>query len=579
MIKEQHEFLKRYLKLAKVNKLYMFITVFTAIIYKSFEIIMALCASLIIKYATIHDIKMTWISLGLLVFSYIIYIVSLYFNYHIYGKNMKHCYTNLQKRLLNKLISVDDNFTKQISRGKLINSINSDVIDIGDMLDIVSELITSIIQIIIIYIILLNYGIYLTVIMFIYSITYILFRNYYSKLSALYLKKAKLQDDNYSNLLSQTLSGLQEIKTFNMLSSIKEKLDVIKFKFSDSYLKRRKYLNRRDNDCKFITHGFRIVFYVALIFMIKGSITTIDVLVLIIAYHDTVILALDTLIDCMNTLREVTISVDRINSILEYKVSDEIIYGVHNNDDITGIIEFKNVSFAYKDKNIINNLSFKIKPNSITAIVGQSGTGKTSIINLLLRLYKVDKGHILIDGVDIYDYSKEIYSRNVAVVNQRPFIFNMSIRDNLDFIDTSPENQVEACKRVGIHDFIMSLPSGYDTVLRENALNVSGGQKQLISIARTLLSKAEILLFDEITSSLDPDTTKHIDRLLKELTKDHTIVMITHKPDVMKKADRIIVIHNGRIVGDGAHNQLIKNNENYKWLQAKKSASKVGVFD
>lgn len=220
-----------------------------------------------------------------------------------------------------------------------------------------------------------------------------------------------------------------------------------------------------------------------------------------------------------------------------------------------------------------------IEANSLTAIVGQSGTGKTSIINLLLRLYKPTSGEILIDGVNIFEYSKEVYKTNVSVVNQKPFIFNMSIRKNLGFVDANINHQIEACKRVGIHDFIVSLPQGYNTILRENANNISGGQKQLISLARTLLSKSEILLFDEITSSLDPDTASHIDEILNDLKRDHTILMITHKPELMKKADRIIVLHEGKIVGDGRHKELLKNNEHYQWLQARKSASKLGVFD
>ena len=193
-------------------------------------------------------------------------------------------------------------------------------------------------------------------------------------------------------------------------------------------------------------------------------------------------------------------------------------------------------------------------------------------------MYKPNSGKILIDGVDIYEYTKDIYKSNVSVVNQKPFIFNMSIRKNLDFVDSNIDNQIEACKRVVIHDFITSLPQGYNTVLRENGSNISGGQKQLISLARTLLSKSEILLFDEITSSLDPDTAFHITNVLKDLKKDHTVLMITHKPDLMKKADRIIVINEGKIVGDGSHKELLENNEHYRFLQARKSASKLGVF-
>ena len=143
----------------------------------------------------------------------------------------------------------------------------------------------------------------------------------------------------------------------------------------------------------------------------------------------------------------------------------------------------------------------------------------------------------------------------------------MSIRENLSLVDSNRENQVNACKRAGVHDFIMSLPDGYNTKLISNAENISTGQKQLIALARTLLSKSEVLLFDEVTSSLDLNTSKKIVNILKDLKKDHTIIMITHKPQLMKMADEIIVIDHGKLVGKGKHKDLIKKNNYYKILQ------------
>lgn len=579
MIKEYYKFVKNYLNLSQTKTSYFIGMIFTAIGYKGFLLLNTLFASWIIKYATGNNLNMTYISLGLLVFSYLVYKLFYYINIKIYGKNMNYCYQSLQTRLLNKLVTIDDNFTNHISKGKLINSINSDVIDIGDMCDQVSELITTILQVIAVCIIVALYNIYLAIIFLIYSLLYIGIRNYTDRESSIYLRKQKHEVDRYSSLFSQILSGLQEIKTFDMLPKLKSKLNEIKNKYSKSYIMKREYLTIRDNDIRFMTHGFKILLYIILLlFMASGKIK-IDVLILVIGYFETTITYLDRLIDSTSTIREVNVSVERVNSILNYKVNNEITYGNIYNDNINGIIEFDNVKFGYNSKEIIKGINLKIESNSLTAIVGQSGTGKTSIINLLLRLYKPTSGKILIDDVDIFDYSKEVYKSNVSVVNQKPFIFNMSIRKNLDFVDSNIEHQIEACKRVGIHDFIVSLPQGYNTILRENANNISGGQKQLISLARTLLSKSEILLFDEITSSLDPDTASNIDSILKDLKKDHTIIMITHKPELMKKADRIIVLHEGKIVGDGKHKDLLENNEHYRWLQARKSASKLGVFD
>ena len=579
MIREYIKITKDYLSLSQTKLKYFLGMVFTSMGYRCFLLLNTLFASWIIKYATANNLNLTYTSLGLLAFSYAMYRVFYYINIKIYGKNMNFCFRSLQTKLFNKILIIDDKFTNHISKGKLINSINSDVINIGDMCDQVSEMITTLIQVIMVCIIIAIYNFYIALMFIVFMLLYIFIRNYFDRKSSIYLRKQKHEVDRYSNLFSQILSGLQEIKTFDMLSKLKSKLNEIKNKYSKSYLTKRKYIILRDNDIRFMTHGFRILLYIILLsLMIKGNIK-IDILVLIIGYSETIITYLDRLIESTTSLREVNVSVQRVKSILTYQVNNDITYGNIYNDNIDGIVEFNNVRFGYNSKEIIKGISFKIESNSITAIVGQSGTGKTSIINLLLRLYKPTSGEILIDGVNIYDYSKDVYISNVSVVNQKPFVFNMSIRKNLNFVDSNIEHQIAACKRVGIHDFIVSLPQGYNTVLRENGSNISGGQKQLISLARTLLSKSEILLFDEITSSLDPDTSKKIQEILKDLKKDHTIIMITHKPELMKKADRIIVLHEGKIVGDGKHKELLENNEHYRWLNARKSASKLGVFN
>ena len=145
----------------------------------------------------------------------------------------------------------------------------------------------------------------------------------------------------------------------------------------------------------------------------------------------------------------------------------------------------------------------------------------------------------------------------------------MSIRANLALIDSNKKRQIEACKRVGIHDFIMSLPDGYNTILKEDATNISGGQKQLLSLARALLTTSEIILLDEVTSSLDPNTTNKIIMLLDDLKTDHTLIVITHNKDIMKATDKLIVLNNGKIECTGKHEDLIKNNEFYRQLYNK----------
>ena len=297
---------------------------------------------------------------------------------------------------------------------------------------------------------------------------------------------------------------------------------------------------------------------------------TVDIVVLIIGYFDSLFVSLRKLITTTSAIREVNVCVNRVASILNYE-PHSIPSGDYFNDVIDGIVKFDHVYFSYDNKTILKDITFTAVPHKITTIVGHTGSGKTTIFNLLLRFYKPDSGDITIDGKDIYSYAKEVYKSNVSIVNQRPFVFNLSIKQNFDLVDKDRFRQIEMCKRVGIHDFIMSLPKGYDTVLSEDATNFSGGQKQLISMARTLLSKAEILLFDEVTSALDPNTTKHIIKVLKDLKKDHTVVIITHKKDLMKIADELIVIDKGKVVGIGKHRKLLEENRYYRRLFKQRS--------
>lgn len=578
MIKEYYNFIKDYLKLAELKIKYVIVNILSAFFYKGFSILLPLIASLIIKYLTDNNAVMAYYCLVAFLITYILYNISLYINYKIYGFNMNYCYDKLTKKVLNKLVTVDNNFTRFISKGRLMNSINSDIISIGDMNDRISEVLMGILQIIAVLIIVGLYNIYLALLLIIFALIYITVRNDSDRKINYYHNKVVVQDDKYSTLLTQIVSGLQEIKTFNMLPKLINKLDVIQNKFIKFYGKKRDYYTIRDNDVKVITYIFRFLLYILLIcLMIKGKID-VSVLVLIVSYHEYLVTYINDLIASTSIIREVNTAVNRINDILNYD-SKEIQFGMIDTKDIHGIIEFKNVSLEIKNHKILNNINLKIDHNEVIAIVGEAGSGKTMLFNLILRLFEPTKGKITLDNINIFDFSKEVYSNNVSVVNQKPFIFNMSIRKNLDFVDTNISNQIDACKKAGIHEFIETLPQGYNTILRENGSNISGGQKQMISIARTILSEAEVLLLDDITTSLDPDTAKLVPSLINNLKKDHTIIMITKKPELMKEADRIVVLDKGKVNDVGTHKQLIARNEIYQMLQSRKSPSRIGVFN
>ncbi len=573
-------YIKKYFKYTCSSTKNLFYMVLSTSFSKIFVLILPIIASLIIKYLSLGNFSLVYFLIFIYALVYMFYMFAEWVNYEVYTRNMEECYIDLQNKILSKLLKVDSSFSKKITKAKLINYITVDTSNVGDMLDNISEFITTFIQIIFLLIIIWLYNYYLSLIILIYIVIYLIITIKSDKYQNIYFKRVKKDEDKYSHLLFQTTTGLSEVKSFNMLDGIKKKLNNIQNTFIKHYKLRRKYIQIRDNDVNFVTVFFKIILYIISFVLIINHGYTVDLLILVVSYFEYLEGFLYEFLQASSSMRENYTSLDRVNKILNYRNEIEEIYGDYDQDNIRGIVEFKNVSYNPKNSNKgLKNISFKAHDGKVLTIVGPSGSGKTTIFNLLLRLAKPNKGSITIDNVDIYKYSKKVYSSNVAITSEKPFIFNMSIKRNLDMVDSNIENQIEACKKVGVHDFIMSLPHGYNTVLRENATNISSTQKQLISIARMLLSKSEIILLDDITVSLDSEIINMLPKILKELKEDHTIIMITKKKKLMEISDKIVILDQGRIVDSGTHKELIKRSSLYRDLNAYRSPSRTEVFE
>lgn len=573
MFRDHIRLIREYFKLAKLSKPLFGLTLLTACLYKAFAVILPIIAAQIIKALTEQNSNQTYFFIGLYALIYFLNRLTYFLNCRAYTWNVAYTYHSLQARVFEKLIFADHKFTKKISKGRLMNTVNTDVISIGEMNDEISEYITTIVQVIVILVIAATYNLPIALIMLISALIYLKVHDYSDKKYNIFWWKTQTEDDRYSNLIGQTLSGIQEVKTFNMLPKLKAKVKNIQTRYDKAYKAQRHYANIRGNDVKFIYYFFQTILYVVLLFMMSDGHLALDILVLLVSYHTEVINGVEDFCDAIAEIRLTNASIIRVNAILNYKGEQELKFGDLGLDDLNGAITFKNVSLKLENQTILKDINFKIHRHEFVAIVGNPGAGKTMLFNLLLRLNKPTKGKIYLDNTEISEFSRAVYSSNVAVANQSPFIFNMSIRKNLDFVDSDIRHQIEACKTAGIHDFIETLPQGYNTVLRENATNISGGQKQMISIARTILTDAEVLLLDDITTSLDPDTAKLVPRLIKKLDGERTIIMITKKPDLMKLADRIIVLDNGKISDSGTHEGLMKRSSIYRHLQINVSSA------
>lgn len=566
MIKRYYLIVKKYFSLGANNKKLLFHLLFSATLRSLSLLVIPFTASKIVEFATNNDYKLTIIYIGIFLLSSLFYVLCHHYNYVAYANNSIFVHNKLQHLILNKVTSYDENFSKNISTSYIINTSFNDVGNVMQIPDQAFDAVTKFISIIIALIILSTVNIYIGLVTLVLNIISIYALSKNMKKRDYYLAGQRKHQDSISGLMGQVLDGNKEIKSFNMKDDLNIYLENYKKQWRKDYFNKRTYNDNVHVLVPTILGFGKILIYFILINLILKGQFEVATLVLVIGYYENIETQFKEFFSRLDGISGNSTRVDRVYKILNYKTKNMLDFGTNNNDFIKGKIEFNNVSFTYEKQEVMKNVSFLIKPQSFTAIVGKSGSGKSTIFRLLLRLYKANKGEILLDNISIYDYSKEIYSSNVSIVTQKPFIFDMSIRENLSLVDSNHGRQIEACKRVGIHDYIMSLKDGYNTKLISDAENISTGQKQLIALARTLLSKSEVLLFDEVTSSLDINTSKQIMKILKDLKKDHTIIIITHKPDLMKLADEIIVIDHGKLVGKGTHKELIKNNTYYQVL-------------
>lgn len=567
MIKKYYSIVKKFFDFRAYDKRLLFHLFFSAFLRSTSLLLIPFAASKIVEFATIKDYKTTFICAIIFLIVSLIYILCHHYNYEAYKNNSIFTHNKLQELILNKVTSYDENFTKNISTSYIVNTAFNDVGDVMQVPDQAFDVIAGLLNIIIALLILFSVSFSVGLLALILNVISIYALGKNMKKRDYYLSGQRKHQDSISSLMGQVLDGNKEIKAFNMNENLNTYLENYKKLWRKDYFRKRIYADNVYVLVPTILGFGKIIVYLILIYLILNGRYDVATLVLVIGYYENIETEFTKMYHKLDKVSANSTKVDRIHKILNYKTKNMLDFGNNDNDYIKGKIEFRNVSFTYEKQEVLKNVSFEIKPQSFTAIVGKSGSGKSTVFRLLLRLYKADKGTILLDDESIYDYTKEVYSSNVSIVTQKPFIFDMSIRENFNLVDSNHEHQIEACKRVGIHDYIMNLKDGYNTKLIADAENISNGQKQLIALARTLLSKSEVLLFDEVTSSLDINTSKHVMNVLKDLKRDHTILMITHKPALMKLADDIIVIDHGKLVGRGNNKTLLKDNKYYQLLQ------------
>jgi len=298
-----------------------------------------------------------------------------------------------------------------------------------------------------------------------------------------------------------------------------------------------------------------VIAAVSVAFCLNGSMELLNTVVMIIAAF-ILFGALDSAGSYSALLRNVDLNVSKAQSVLDIPTMDI------DGQDITPTsydIDVENVEFSYDKRKIIDGISVHIPQKTATAIVGPSGGGKTTLCHLIARFWDVDKGCVSLGGVDVKEYSMDSLMRNFSFVFQSVYLFQDTIANNIRFgqPDAPMEKVIEAAKKACCHDFIMALPDGYETIIGEGGASLSGGEKQRISIARAIMKDAPIIILDEATANVDPESEQELTAAIEALTKEKTILMIAHRLKTVRHADNILVIDGGKIVQSGTHDELM----------------------
>ena len=381
-------------------------------------------------------------------------------------------------------------------------------------------------------------------------------------------KVARKSKERLTSMITELVRGSTDIKMLNSEDSFLDEYDS-RIKESNK-LEMKKYNNNWKR--RMLTWSIFDVLsgceMFAIIFLLKFNVLTSVAALILYNYIDRSESAIWYIATLLESVADLNLSVERIQEVMKSDKYKKEVFGTTHLDKVEGNFEFKNVSFKYDKVPVLNNMSFKINANETVAFVGKSGAGKTTIFNLLTKLYENKTGEILIDGVNINELDKDSIRGNITIISQSPYIFNMSIKDNLKIVkpDITMKEIKEVCKVACLDEFVDSLPDKYNTIIGEGGVNLSGGQKQRLAIARALAQKTEIILFDEATSALDNETQTKITEAVNNMKGEYTILIVAHRLSTIKNAHRIFYISDGKVEKEGTFDELMKKCKGFKEL-------------
>lgn len=474
---------------------------------------------------------------------------------------------NLRGKLYSKVISMPISYFLNKKKGDLMSRITADILEIQtSYLSILELMVREPLTILFTLIVMFTISPELTlfVILFIPISGFII--SIIGKKLRKDSKEVQQQQSNFLSMIDETISGQKVIKSFLSESFFNQKFDSINemlYKFSNKVINRKNLAGPFSEFMGILVIGVLLWFGGKMVLINETISGTTFIVFMGLAYN--ILTPAKNLSKSFYSIKKGNAAAERVFEIIEFKPEND-----SNRDQLLETfkdkIEFKNVDFSYGQSKILDKISFTIKKGQSVALVGSSGSGKTTIANLLNGFYNSDSGSISIDGMEISSITRESLYKKISIVTQESILFNDTIMNNIRIgdLDSTDVDIINAAKEANAHEFILEQSEKYDTNIGDYGGKLSGGQKQRLTIARAMLKSPSILILDEATSSLDSESEKKIQDAIDKLMLDKTSLIIAHKFSTIKKCDKIILIDKGRIVAEGTHDELINSNSSYK---------------
>jgi len=581
------------------HKLAMFIYIFSFILEISAEIFATLYLA---KILVVITEKSYFVAIKMFVILYLVYIfenINSFFRSVIYTKTANTVINAMRVDVAEQAFRVSDKSYSEHNNANFTQRISNDPATIFQYLTMyvsyISQIITQVI--VISYIAILN--IYVGLLIVFGIIVTFFIEKYRKQIYRRNWKERKNLAEKADSLLHEVVRSQKDIKSLNLETKLQTKI-------YDAVNNTAKQSIKTDVTNRIFLHGRNIFINIVIatllvlsLILVKKELITLAVFMMIYTYRHSLRTLAQLTSEIITFGTEISLAVGRINELYENENYELESFGKRNLKNIKGSIKFDNVGFSYTQyrektkkeiedelkynkkhkikktvlqtvptgKNpVFKNLSFEIKPNTTVAFVGKSGCGKTTILNLIAKMYNADSGKILIDDVNIKTLSKETIRSSIALVNQFPYIFDMTIKENLLLVqpDATDKEIDEAIKDAALDDFVNTLPEKLNTRVGESGVKLSGGQRQRLAIARVLLKKSSIIIFDESTSSLDNLAQNKVKESIDNIKGKSTVVIVAHRLSTVKGADKIFYLDKGEIIDQGTFKELYARNKSFK---------------